>query len=579
MKKIIMTCSLLLSAVFSSHATTYPTDASSSKYYGYYQAYRNTGNFWVNVSKMGSVSVASGNSTGLGILNTDYYGNTNRIVSETMGYAMIVAALYNDKVTFDRLSATVQAGMQYGKVDWINTPTKLLPWNFAVTSAGNYTMAEGSSSASDADINIALAYIYADKASIVYNWSTMPTGGNSTYAQMATSAVQAIRKWDFAASNSYTANRYILTMGSDQGAAGKIDVWFPDYSDIRAYQLFSTYDPSSFWQTAISYTKESWKAIYDFGDGDNRTTLTSQPSTNDDIQANTYNALLANEKFTNVIFSSSYANVNAIRTWYTYATDSCRMPIRLMNYVYAAENSDGNMSGIANSILTGLGSTYLSYSSNITNSINIWTPFSQGGDYVQDYIAAGLLALSADTNLTYSGRATVETNLLTQFGNGTNGTISGNLSSSPPDGFNDSLTIWGLTVSAGGNTPLQEYIEGLKSGIGTTTNSASSSPTTPASITSGSTVAEVKAIVSSRIQTALAAPGSAPKRSLTDTATILGVSKSNLSKALNLAPTGVKASNGKVNLSKFSKFISRNSKAATLLAGKSKAKGKKTSAK
>jgi hypothetical protein len=255
------------------------------------------------------------------------------------------------------------------------------------------------------------------------------------------------------------------------------------------------------------------------------------------------------------------------------------MPIRLMNYVYAAENSDGNMSGIANSILTGLGSTYLSYSSNITNSINIWTPFSQGGDYVQDYIAAGLLALSGDTNLTYSGRATVETNLLTQFGNGTNGTISGNLSSSPPDGFNDSLTIWGLTVSAGGNTPLQEYIEGLKSGIGTTTNSVSSSPTTPASITSGSTVAEVKAIVSSRIQTALAAPESAPKRSLTDTATILGVSKSNLSKALNLAPTGVKTSNRKVNLSKFSKFISRNSKAATLLAGKSKAKGKKTSAK
>jgi hypothetical protein len=577
MKKIIITCSLLLSAVFSSQAaTTYPTDAASSTYYNYYQAYCNpsTANFWVSVTQMGSNSV----SNGLGIFNKDTEQHIN-LVSETMGYAMIVAALYDDQDTFDRLSATVQAGILSGVTPG-NVKTGLFPWTWTQTSNGTFDLQSGESSASDADINIALAYIYADNAFTVYGWTNKPTQGSSlTYKQMATNYIQAIRTWDFPATNSYTANRYILTGGSDQGAAGKIDIWYPDYSDIRAYQLFSTYDSAntSFWQTAISYTKESWKAILDFGSGDNRTTLTSQPSTSADIQANTYNALLANEKFTNVIFSSSYANVKAIRTWYTYATDSCRMPIRLMNYVYAAENSDGNMSGIANSILTGLGSTYLSHSSNITNSINIWTPFSQGGDYVQDYIAAGLLALSGDTNLTYSGRATVGTNLLTQFANGMNGTIQDALTSG--DGFNDSLTLWGLTVYSGGNTPLQEYIEGLKSGIGTTTNSVSSSPTTPASITSGSTVAEVKAIVSSRIQTALAAPGSAPKRSLTDTATILGVSKSNLSKALNLAPTGVKASNGKVNLSKFSKFISRNSKAATLLAGKSKAKGKKTSAK
>ena len=466
MKKHLIASWVLLAAVASSQAVTYPTTATSSKYYGYYQAYRNTGNFWVDVSMMGSTSV----SNGLGILNTDYNQNPNRIVSETMGYAMIVAALYDDQTTFDRLSATVQAGMKNGEVSWTSTPTNLLPWDFEVTSTGNYVMAAGSSSASDADINIALAYVYADKAAIVYGWSATPTqGGTLTYSQMATNAIQAIRTWDFPATNSYAANRYILTGGSDQGAAGKIDTWYPDYSDIRAYQLFSTYDSAnaSFWQSAISYTKESWKAILDFGSGDNRTTLTSQPSTSTDIQANSYNALLANDNFTNVIFSSNYADVKAQRTWTTYNPDSCRMPIRLMNYVYATENSDQNMSGIANSILTALGSTFQSAGYEIGNSINIWTPFYQSGGYVQDYIAAGLLALAGDSNLTYVDRVVVEQNLVTQFGNGTNGTINPNLSTSPPDGFNDSLTLWGLTVFPDGNTPLQEYLNGLTTSVGT----------------------------------------------------------------------------------------------------------------
>ena len=54
---------------------------------------------------------------------------------------------------------------------------------------------------------------------------------------------------------------------------------------------------------------------------------------------------------------------------------------------------------------------------------------------------------------------------------------------------------------------------------------------------------------SSKIQNALA-QGSANTRSASDTASILGVSKSNLSKALKLAPAGIKSSNGKINLSK-----------------------------
>ena len=79
---------------------------------------------------------------------------------------------------------------------------------------------------------------------------------------------------------------------------------------------------------------------------------------------------------------------------------------------------------------------------------------------------------------------------------------------------------------------------------------------------------------SSKIQNALA-EGSANTRSASDTASILGVSKSNLSKALKLAPTGIKSSNGKINLSKLNKFLSKNSKNTTLLEGKTTKKRNK----
>jgi hypothetical protein len=74
-----------------------------------------------------------------------------------------------------------------------------------------------------------------------------------------------------------------------------------------------------------------------------------------------------------------------------------------------------------------------------------------------------------------------------------------------------------------------------------------------------------------KIQAALA-QGSPASISASDVAAILGVSKSNLAKAIKLAPAGVKSPSGKINLSKFSKFISKNSKAAALLTGKSKGK-------
>jgi hypothetical protein len=112
-----------------------------------------------------------------------------------------------------------------------------------------------------------------------------------------------------------------------------------------------------------------------------------------------------------------------------------------------------------------------------------------------------------------------------------------------------------------------------------TTSSSSVTATASSSINSGSTVAEVREIVRSKIQAALDTQGAANMENIASVATILGVSKSNLSKALKLAPASVKSSNGKINLSKLSNFITKNSKAASLLAGKSTGKSKKSSAK
>ena len=110
---------------------------------------------------------------------------------------------------------------------------------------------------------------------------------------------------------------------------------------------------------------------------------------------------------------------------------------------------------------------------------------------------------------------------------------------------------------------LKSLSEGSEKPISRATTSASNS----------SSVSEFQSLTNMKIQAALL-QGSPSSRSASDVAAILGVSKAKLSKAMKLAPVGVKSSNGKINLSKLNKFISKNSKAAAVLSGKSKGKRK-----
>ena len=599
MKKTILACCLLLSPVFSGQA------ASTGNYTNYYTDYK-AGAFWINISKVGSYEQNSYTtvSNGLGIY--DGAGTKGAgMISESMGYALMLAALYDDKVNVDKLSTTIQAGILYGSSKangsgGYGTKTGLFPWSWKTTGNSTYYAYNDAygqqyynpyDSASDADINIALGYIYADKAKTVYGWSDPSSG--STYATMAKNYIAAIRLRDFtSASGQSDANKHILADGADKAAdgfPGYSATWHPDYSDIRAYQLFSTYDTSyaSFWQSAITYTKAAWKSVLSFGSSDTRTTMTSAPTDGQSISPTSKNSWLTVNTFFISSFSSDYKSV--VGTYHgqdygsgysqDYWADCSRMPMRLMNYVNASENSDADMQGMASALLSALGKSYKDQSYNsLTASVNIFTPFAQhyGSSYIQDFMGAGLMALASNTSLNplqgACDRATVYSNLTSDFGaDGTQKSTFNNQA----NGFNCSLTLWGLTIEKNSQNSLQRYMESV-----TTTSFSNAKteavPLTNNSIAAATTMAEVKSLVRSKIQTALS-QGSAMERSASDVAAILGVKRYNFYKAMKLAPNSVKSSNGKIHLAKLSKFISKNSKAANILNGRFKGKSKSSS--
>lgn len=112
-----------------------------------------------------------------------------------------------------------------------------------------------------------------------------------------------------------------------------------------------------------------------------------------------------------------------------------------------------------------------------------------------------------------------------------------------------------------------------KFGRALTVVSQSSNSPAIISVPAASTASDVKSF-NGKIQAALA-QGSAMERTTSEVAALLGVSKSNLVKALKSAPAGVKSGNGKIHLAKLGKFLSKNANAAAKLTGKPLKKTKK----
>jgi hypothetical protein len=462
-----------------------------SNYSSYYNAYKASTSFWKPANNFQSYTssstkypVSSGGSSGLVMLDGASTANIAGVqaASESIGYSLLLAAQYNDKTTFDRISAFIQTAMKAsGKtlMPWeVVTPDDGVTWQVPPPKdPGTDQEVNYSTSASDGDINIALGYVYAYLAADAYGWSPNDSDGNSYY-NLAANYIDQIRTQDFNAKDSNTYNRRILADGSSQvlyngGVAGS---WHPDYSDPRAYQLFQYFDSENaqFWKDAENQTLTSWKAVFNFGSADTRT----QESGNGTIKFATQNSNLSNATY-GIQAAESYSGYAGSRYSDKYDSDSQRMPIRLLNYVQASENaSNKDMSGIASSMLSALGSSFQTGGSSganqITNSVPISSPYANGGSYTQNYTAAGLLALAAAPATTWANKDAVFSNLdgrfgTTGMGSGSSTQIQNNLTGN--SGYNDSVTLWALTVAEKGgsneSTGLQTAVNNFQSASST----------------------------------------------------------------------------------------------------------------
>ena len=467
-----------------------------SNYSSYYNAYKASTTYWKPANNFQSYTsstttypVSSGGLSGLVILDGSSTANIAGVqaASESIGYSLLLAAQYNDKTTFDRISAFIQTAMKASGrtlMPWeVVTPDNGVTWQVPplVYNSDGTVKINYSSSASDGDINIALGYVYAYLAASTYGWSPNDSNGNSYY-NLAANYIASIRALDFSAKDSNTYNRYILTDGSDQAVSG-LDSWTPDYSDPRAYQLFQYFDSgnATFWENAEAQTLTSWKAIFDFGSSDPRTQQSPATTSSTTINPATQNSNLSNDTYSNIEAASTYSDYTLTRTYNVYNPNAQRMPIRLLNYVQASENaSNTDMSGIASSMLTALGTSFQTGGSSganqITESVIITSPYNNGGYYTTNYTAAGLLALAAAPATTWANKDAVFSNLDGRFGStgmgsGSSTQIPNSLTSNT--GQSDSVTLWALTVADKGGTnvdnPLQAAINNLQSSSSTST--------------------------------------------------------------------------------------------------------------
>ncbi|WP_273436281.1 glycosyl hydrolase family 8, partial [Synechococcus sp. UW140] len=188
-----------------------------SNYSSYYNAYKASTTYWKPANNFQSYTsstttypVSSGGSSGLVILDGGSTANLGGVqaASESIGYSLLLAAQYNDKTTFDRISAFIQTAMKA-------SGRTLMPWEVVTqdngvtwqvppaTNPGTPQEVNYSTSASDGDINIALGYVYAYLAASTYGWSPNDSNGNSYY-NLAANYIASIRALDFSAKDSNT---------------------------------------------------------------------------------------------------------------------------------------------------------------------------------------------------------------------------------------------------------------------------------------------------------------------------------------------------------------------------------------
>jgi endo-1,4-beta-D-glucanase Y len=161
-------------------------------------------------------------SNGLVMQMTGSGVGTTTAVSEGIGYGMLLALINNDQATFNKI---FQAGNQY-------------MWNSGHNSYYNWKIVNGgvsgSGAATDAELDICLALIFADKLqknSAVTRWTAYNSGG-VTYASRATQILASIK-------TNMTSNNYLLP-GDNWRDAG-ISNLNPSYFATGFFRVFDQF--------------------------------------------------------------------------------------------------------------------------------------------------------------------------------------------------------------------------------------------------------------------------------------------------------------------------------------------------
>lgn len=167
-------------------------------------------------------------SNGLVMQMTGAGVNTTTAVSEGIGYGMLLALLNNDQPVFNKIFNAANQFM------WDGGHNSYYNWKIVNGSVA------GSGAATDADLDICLALIFADKLtqfSSITKWQAFG-GGGVTYKSRATQMLTALK-------NSMSSGNYILP-GDNWGGDG-INNLNPSYFATGYLRVFDQF------QTAISF--------------------------------------------------------------------------------------------------------------------------------------------------------------------------------------------------------------------------------------------------------------------------------------------------------------------------------------
>ncbi len=145
--------------------------------------------------------------------------NENEAVSEGQGYGMLLALLCNDQATFNRIFEAANQHM------WDNGRKSYFCWKWQ----GGCT---GQGAATDADLDIGLALVFADKLQERDLWNSYHKNG-VTYRSRALEVIQSIRV------NMTSSDHYLLPGDNWQGSG--VNNLNPSYFATAWLKVFNTY--------------------------------------------------------------------------------------------------------------------------------------------------------------------------------------------------------------------------------------------------------------------------------------------------------------------------------------------------